>query len=114
MNRSILFILALLSSSIAAFACGYYPYGEDVRMCFFSPKYYNYYWYSQFNYTAAYFDESELTNTVNDSPNDVFWYNYCKGKVPMPSVKEAIGMLDAGSFTHASANSMVRYLYDTV
>lgn len=111
MKKSILFILALLSSSISAFACGYYPYGEDVRMCFFRPQYFNYYWYSQFNYSAAYFDESEMNYTPGEAPNDKFWYSYCKGKVPMPSIKEAMHELTVGNFNAASASLMVKYLY---
>lgn len=111
MNRSILFILALLSSSLTAFACGYYPYGEDVRMCFFRPSYYNYYWYSNFYYTSEYFDETELKNAVHDAPNDLFWYSYCKGKVPMPSIKEAVYTLSGNSFRPGSENAMAKYLY---
>ncbi|QEE50166.1 hypothetical protein FUA48_11430 [Flavobacterium alkalisoli] len=110
MKRFQLFILVLLSSCIIGYPCGYYPYGDDVRMCFFKPESQDYDYYSPFFYTSQYFNDIEADNGTHDLPNDIFWYNYCNGKVPMPVVKECVYSLPANDLDKASLNGMVQHL----
>jgi hypothetical protein len=111
MKKFQLFILILLSSSITAHACMYYPYGEDVRFCFFRPEYYNYYSYSEFDYSSNSFDSKELYNGSHPSPNEEAWFAYCKGKVPVAAIRQAVYKLRPADFSPESGNEMVRYLF---
>ncbi|KGO78868.1 hypothetical protein Q763_16425 [Flavobacterium beibuense F44-8] len=113
MKRFQLFILVLLSSSIIGYPCGYYPYGEQVRMCFFKPEYQDYNYYSPFFYTSQYYNDVEAKIDAGDGSNDIFWYNYCNGKVPMPAVTECVYSLPANDLDKASFNGMVQYLITT-
>lgn len=105
------FTVILLSSSITASACGFYPFGEDVRYCFFKPEYFGFTTYSEFNYTANYFEPGQVFDEQHLPPNDEAWFNYCEGKVPVGSIHQAVYEMDKSSLDASSDNLMVQYLY---
>ncbi|KGO92472.1 hypothetical protein [Flavobacterium subsaxonicum] len=111
MKKLQLFILVLLSSSITANACGFYPYGEDIRFCFFKPRYYGYKTFSEFDYSSQSFSPKELYGVNETEPNIQLWYNYCKGKVPQAEIKKAVYTLSDKDFNKKSDNKMVKYLF---
>lgn len=110
MKKFQLFILVLLSSSITVNACGYYPYGEDVRMCFFKPEYYSYHSFADFNYSSNNFDYSQDENFYQ-IPNEELWQKYCGEKVAIHAIREAVYKLRPADFHSGSGNEMVRFLY---
>ncbi|MBY8961678.1 hypothetical protein KJK34_02815 [Flavobacterium sp. D11R37] len=105
------FTAILLSSSITVSACGFYPFGEDVRYCFFKPEYFGFTTYSEFNYTANYFEPGQVFDEQHLPPNDEAWFNYCEGKVPVGSIHQAVYEMDKSSLDANSDNLMVQYLY---
>lgn len=106
-----IFILVLLSSTISAHACGFYPFGESLRFCFFKPRYYNYTTFSEFNYSSHFFVPGGIFDDKNLPPNDVAWFEYCKGKVPVTSIQNAVYVLKDESLNKTSENAMVKYLF---
>ncbi len=50
-----LIFITLLLSKIPTFACGYSPYGEDIRFVFLKPEYFGYKDFNAFNYNANLF-----------------------------------------------------------
>lgn len=111
MKKLSLFILALLSSTFIARACGFYPYADELRYCFFKPEYYGYELFSEFNYTANYFEPNALYERGKNTPNEEFWYHYCNGKVSTTSVTEAVYEIRQQDFNENSSNAMVKYLF---
>lgn len=110
MKKLQVFIAVLLSSSITANACGYYPYGEDIRFCFFKPEFYGYNEFSEFDYTSDSFDDKNIFEG-KANPNEKNWYSYCKGKVSIDAISDAVYNLRPADFTAASKNEMVKYLF---
>jgi len=112
MNKFQLFILVLLSSSITVNACGYYPYGEDIRYCFFKPEYYGFDSFSEFYYSSNTIEPRDDVYTGKEvSPNEQLWFNYCKGKVPAQAIRMAVYQINARDFNKSSQNEMIQYLY---
>lgn len=115
MKKSLVFILFLLNSlSIPVFACGFYPYGEDIRFCFSKPNNFALYSFSEFDYSSdLFYPNSELFRTSEENPNNVFWHNYCKGKVNYDAIEECVYSIPLEQFNNKSANKMVQYFYLT-
>ncbi|WP_445457759.1 hypothetical protein [Flavobacterium sp. HNIBRBA15423] len=113
MKRLLTFSLFLLSSiSISVSACGFYPYGEDIRFCFLKPEYFNMHGFSEFNYSAdLFYPNDEKYKTLEENPNLVFWYNYCKGKVSFEDISTCVYSIPYESFNEKAFNKMVTYLY---
>lgn len=107
------FILVLAGSvCTSALACGFYPYGEDVRFCFFRPHFSNYYSYSEFDYSSEGFkDIPSVYKDYETTPNEALWLAYCKNKVNVYAVREVLDRLPVSEITPQSSNAMVRYLY---
>ena len=57
MKHFLVFILLLVSNAI--FACGFYPYGDEVRFSFFDPLSFKYFLYADFNYSSGSFSPNE-------------------------------------------------------
>ncbi len=108
-----IFILVLLSSTITANACGFYPFGEELRFCFFKPEYYGYTTFSEFDYSSHWFYDKDIFTENDLPPNDQAWFEYCKGKVPVVSIQNAVYVLKDESLNKTSDNEMVKYLFAT-
>lgn len=112
MKKLNLFILVLLSSTIAAHACGFYPYGDELRFCFFKPQYYGYKTFSEFYYSANLFEPKDIyAGDGKNTPNEEFWYRYCNKKVPVTSIRQAVYEMAVEYFSGQSQNEMVKYLF---
>ncbi|MCS3870962.1 hypothetical protein J3D55_003878 [Chryseobacterium ginsenosidimutans] len=88
MQKLVIFIAILLSNFLLA--CGFYPYGEDVRFHFFNPDYFSYQKYNSFYYSSLSFgDQSYYDGTkVFDSQNEELWRKYCNNKVSVEDITE--------------------------
>jgi hypothetical protein len=126
MKRLAVFILLLSSSFISRLtACGFYPYGESVRFCYFKPRYFNYdEGYNYFNYTSDWYDYSSYDANESEEfdygfyaginyhdPNLELWAKYCNNKVNRNAIDQAIYKLPATEINRASNNAFLRYLY---
>ena len=81
MKKLLVYIL-LLASNISS-ACGFYPYGEDVRMSFLHYSLFNCKSFDGFHYSSnSYYDPSSSNEYLIDN-NDKLWFQYCKKKVPI-------------------------------
>lgn len=120
MRSLTVFILLLANSWLFQLnACGFYPWGEEVRFCYMKPKYFNYdAGYSYFNYTTDWYDmgvnyynEDDPYNsgTGFTDPNVELWGEYCAGKVAARAIDEAVYELKIEQL-QKSSNAMVRYL----
>lgn len=96
MQRWIVFIIALAVSPCAGvLACGYYPYGEDIRFHLLDPYQFGYKGFAEFNYTSNYFGmrwtygEPEVVNRGYDG-NILQWKAYCKHKVTESAIEDAV------------------------
>lgn len=112
MRNYLLFSILLLSSTL--FACGYSPFGEDVRYCLFKPSYFNYGNYKMFYYNANRFGFEE-ERYENQKPfyhaNELDWYNYVNKKVSLESIRV---FMKAAKFTDikpGSDSEFLKYLY---
>ena len=109
MKNFLAFILILASKSL--FACGFYPYGEELRFSFFNPKIAGYKSYSEFYYSANTFEPKDIYDEFDKMPNEVLWVSYCKNKVSYKSVEEVLQSFSQGDINPETNNEMLRYLY---
>ncbi|HEX8562204.1 MAG TPA: hypothetical protein VF676_04410 [Flavobacterium sp.] len=106
----IFFLLLASSLCCKSYACGFYPYGEEIRYCFFRPDNFGYNTFSEFNYSSALFDPTDVYRAGDIVPNDKLWFEYCRGKVSFDEIKEAVYSLPAEQINVRSQNEMIRYL----
>jgi hypothetical protein len=109
MKNCLVFILILVSKSL--FACGFYPYGEELRFSFFDPEIAGYRSYSEFYYSANSFEPNSVYGDFDKMPNELLWVSYCKNKVSYKSVQEVLQSLSLGDINSDTNNEMLRYLY---
>jgi len=113
MRNFLIFILTLVSKSLCA--CGFYPYGEDTRISLFNPCVFGYYSYAEFFYSSNSFG-SFNSDTIKFpasyvEPNTKLWFDYCRGKVDIPSIHDAVYKLYDSEIDEQSPNAMIQYLY---
>ena len=110
MKKLIVFILLLVNSY--SFACGFYPYGEDVRMSFLRSSHFNCQLFKGFYYSSyTYSDPSIDFNKLGIHPNDDLWFDYCQKKVPIEAILEAVNKIPEGDFNEKNSNKMIHYLF---
>lgn len=109
MKNFLVFILILVSKPL--FACGFYPYGEELRFSFFNPKIAGYKSFSEFYYSANTFEPKEIYDEFDKMPNEILWVTYCKNKVSYKSVEEVLQSFSLGDINPETNNEMLRYLY---
>lgn len=108
------FILLLANSFFSNLnACGFYPFGEEVRFCFLDPAGAGYDSYWQFNYTSDWhygnWDQDDKVDY--EMPNILLWRNYCKGRVADEAIRQAIYTIPLKDVKRQSKNAMLKYLY---
>lgn len=113
MKHFLVFILLLVSNAI--FACGFYPYGDEVRFSFLDPLSFKYFLYADFNYSSGSFspDEKSIEAIKAIDANENLWVKYCHNKVSEAAVREVLFEMDAKNINAASTNEMLRYLYQS-
>lgn len=115
MKKYLVFTLLFLSSFLTISACGYSPYGEDVRYCLFSPYYFNYPQYASFyynNHTWG-FDlmREDFTDKIPFESNVIDWYNYTGKKVALDEIAYFNNKMELGDIHPNSTNGFIAFLY---
>lgn len=115
MKKFLVFTVLLASSFCRSFACGYSPYGEDVRYCIFKPDYFNYSQYKSFFYNADLwgFDYSISPENykLNVDSNILDWYNYTNKRVAIDDIEDFNFNLSYTDIHSQSTNKFIKYLY---
>lgn len=115
MKKFLVFIVLLASSCYQSFACGYSPYGEDVRYCIFRPNYFNYAQYKSFYYNADLWGFDYSSNPqdykLNVDSNIADWYNYANKKVAIDDIADFNFNLSYTDIHSKSDNKFIKYLY---
>lgn len=116
MNRFLVFTALFLSSIYKVSACGYSPYGEDVRYSLFNPNYFNYNQYYGFYYNDYIWGESPLVDGDEDKiiyESNIFdWYNYTKKQVSIDEIASFNNNLTLTDIHEYSTNKFLKYLYE--
>ncbi|MBC5833628.1 hypothetical protein G6N05_01900 [Flavobacterium sp. F372] len=109
MKKFLVFITVLSSNFLIA--CGFYPYGEELRFSFLNPSIFNIYDFAEFNYSSNsnYPGIKYPTNYI--FPNNQLWMKYCKNKVDNISVSDLIDEMSLKDIHSKSTNKMLKYLY---
>lgn len=113
MKKFLVFTILLLSSFCKISACGYSPFGEDVRYSLFKPKYFNYKDFYAFEYNANLWGfEYDNDNDVNYyEANVIDWYNYTNKKVSYESIIQFNYKLKVSDIHPNSSNEFLNYLF---
>lgn len=98
MKKWILIIICSLALIKQANACGFYPYGEDVRFSLLKPNYVPVYGFGKFHYSD--FAYGEYANPFSESEYAFYdenirsWYDYFEGKFTHQEIYDAIFKAD--------------------
>lgn len=111
MQKFLICLVLLLSSFSKVNACGYSPYGEDVRYCLFHPQLFHYNNYSAFDYNANLFGFDYDYSSEIVEANILDWYNYTQKKVSIYAIQEFNYKLKGTDIHANSDNEFIRYLY---
>jgi len=115
MKKFLVFTVLLVSSFYKSFACGYSPYGEDVRYCLFKPDFFNYAQYKSFFYNADLwgfdYGRNPQDYKLNVDSNIADWYNYTNKKVSLDAIEEFNFNLSYTDIHSKSDNQFIKYLY---
>lgn len=109
MKNFLVFILILVSKSL--FACGFYPYGEELRFSFFRMADVRYYSYAEFDYSANSFTPKSVYRNFELLPNEKLWLNYCNNQVPVSDIRIVLSELGSKDIVSGSKNKWLQYLY---
>jgi hypothetical protein len=119
MKKFLVFTVLLLSNFSTSFACGYSPYGEDIRYSLLKPEYFNYYNYKAFYYNASlwgfdYDYENYNQNSDLNLPeaNISDWYTYTSKKVKISEIEEFNYSMYVTDIHENSTNAFIKYLYE--
>jgi hypothetical protein len=90
--KKFLVFTVLLVSSIKSLACGYSPFGEDIRYSLFKPEYFRYSHYKAFYYNANLwgfdYDQNPNNYKMNIDANILDWYNFANKKVSIEAIED--------------------------
>ncbi|REG98431.1 hypothetical protein [Flavobacterium aquicola] len=115
MKKFLVFTVLLVSSFYKSIACGYSPYGEDIRYCLLRPEYFKYSHYKAFYYNANLwgFDYDLNSNSYKTSveANILDWYNFTNRKVSVESIEDFNNNLTLTDISPKSNNDFIQYLY---
>ena len=115
MKNYLVFTILLLSNVSKIIACGYTPYGEDVRYCLFKPQYFQYRDYYAFYYNANLwgydYEYRRIDDVVDYEANILDWYNYIHKKIPIDAIKDFNNSLKLTDINEYSQNDFLKYLY---
>jgi len=111
MQKLVIFTAILLSNFLLA--CGFYPYGEDVRFHFLNPDYFSYQKYNSFYYSSLSFgDQSYYSAPENvDSQNEELWKKYCKNKISIEDITKVLRDYRFSDINSNNSNAFIQYLF---
>lgn len=108
MKKLVIFTAILLSSILSA--CGFYPYGEDVRFYFLNPKNFSYQAYSSFYYSSLSFEQNSEA-VISNQDNEKLWRKYCDNKISLTDISAVLESFSFSDIQENSMNPFLRYLY---
>ncbi|MBD8080876.1 hypothetical protein [Chryseobacterium caseinilyticum] len=108
MKKLVIFTAILLNSAFSA--CGFYPYGEDVRFYFLNPENFSYKAYSSFYYSSLSFEQNPKA-LISNQDNEKLWRKYCSNKVAVEDISLVLENYNLSGIHENSANPFLRYLY---
>lgn len=111
MKNFLAFILIFASKHL--FACGFYPYGEELRFSFFNPEAFGYYSYSEFDYSSNSFEPKSVYKDFEWLPNEKLWLKYSGNKVSVFDIRMVLDEFSADDINKKSTNKWIQYLYQT-
>ncbi|WP_418264214.1 hypothetical protein [Flavobacterium faecale] len=115
MRAYLVFIILFLNSYIEVIACGYSPYGEDVRYCLLKPEYFNSSIYQSFNYNANLWGFAIENNSTQEriyiEANIIDWFHFTKKRVKISAIEEFNNNLNLSDINPNSNNEFIKYLY---
>jgi hypothetical protein len=114
MKKFLVFTALLVSSFLKSFACGYSPYGEDIRYSILKREYFKFPGFEPFYYNAnilGYNYDKENANKTIDA-NIIDWYNYTNKKVSINEIEDFNFNLSFTDINPKSDNEFIRYLYE--
>jgi len=115
MKRFLVFIALLASSLGTGLACGYSPYGEDIRYSLFRPEYFGYARFMAFYYNANLwgfeYDPSQSDYKSNIEANVLDWYHFSNKKVSIEAIEDFNYNLTLTDIHPQSSNKFIQYLY---
>lgn len=113
--QKFLVFTVLLVSSFKSLACGYSPYGEDVRYSLLKPEYFGYAHYKAFYYNANLwgfdYDQNPNNYKTNVEANILDWYNFTNKKVSIQAIEDFNNNLSLTDIHPKSSNGFIHYLY---
>jgi len=110
MKKFLVFTIVLLNSFFNSFACGYSPYGEDIRYSLFLPEYFSYEEFRAFNYDSQLFGfDYEYKNQYESNVYD--WYNFTGKKVSLEAINQFLNEFSLTDINENSENDFLKYLY---
>ncbi|MCG9791055.1 hypothetical protein [Flavobacterium algicola] len=112
MKKFLVFTALLISSLQQVAACGYSPYGEDVRYCLFLPSYFDYQDFAAFNYNANLYSDSSAS-TFGYESNIADWHQFLGKKVPIDAINTFMYDAKLTDIHPDSPNAFINYLYQT-
>lgn len=105
----IAFILLFLNNPFQkAYACYFYPYGEDIRMSLFYPESFNFRSFERFNYCYSY--EYPSDDDYEESENVALWFTYCNQKVSKKDIHDALENLNFSNKKIFEKHPLIQYL----
>lgn len=115
MKKFTLSILLSILSLSGVWACGYYPYGEDIRISLLQPSYVYPNSVDRFFYTSNEFSNNDMEYSIYESSlfdeNVDLWFKYLDQKVEKSAIFQAIYKLSAKDIQKkGSSNGMVKLL----
>ncbi|GEN77270.1 hypothetical protein [Chryseobacterium hagamense] len=108
MRKLIIFTAILLNSFFSA--CGFYPYGEDIRFQFLNPDHFPFQAYASFYYSSLSFEQSPETINSNRD-NEKLWKEYCNNKIAIEDVSTVLESYTFSDIREDSPNPFLHYLY---
>ncbi|WP_309641727.1 hypothetical protein [Flavobacterium sp.] len=115
MRKYLISTILLLSSFSQSSACGYQPYGEDIRYCLFRPDYFSYADYYAFYYNANLwgfdYDMKSQNEAVYYEANILDWYHFTGKHVSIESIVQFNNELKITDINPDSKNEFLSYLY---
>lgn len=115
MKKFLVFTLLLASSFCENWACGYTPFGEDIRYSLFKPDYFSYSHYKAFYYNANLwgfdYDRNPNNYSTNTEPNILDWYAFTRKNVSIKAIEEFNYNLTLTDINPKNGNEFIKYLY---
>jgi hypothetical protein len=115
MKNFLVFTALLVSSLTKTLACGYSPYGEDIRYSILKPYYFKYSQYSAFYYNADLwgfeYEENSSKNKTNVDSNILDWYDFTNKKVSIDAIEDFNFNMTFSDINPDSKNDFIKYLY---